>query len=88
MAYVQPSSGPGTVFVQPVRVGRRKNFGTLGSMEGSMSVCIGYTTDGKMAVWVPVKQLEMIRGAVQRARNRLFYKLLKRIIAYYERSAA
>lgn len=80
---------PGRVFIEPVRkAGRQRNFGSLASVQGHMTICLGYTPDGHQAVYIPIRQAEMIRSRARRATNSPLYRLLKRITQHYENSAA
>jgi hypothetical protein len=85
MSVMASHNKPGVVFVQQVRAGRRKHFGTTAIVEGHLSICIGYTDDGTVAVFAPIKQLKHIRGAVVTAEKRLSYRALKFLMDRYER---
>lgn len=73
------------VFVLPHGgIGRRKNFGTIGIVEGHQVMCLGYTADGKNVVYAQLSQLKQIGVSIDRATRDPFYRLLRRLMSRYE----
>lgn len=80
---------PGKVFVEPVRhVGRKRNFGSLCSVQGQMAICLGYTPDGMHAVYIPLRHAEAVRARARAANRSMLYRILKRLVQHYERQHA
>ncbi len=85
MSRYSHSDAPGQVVMLPAKPGRRTHFGALAALDGGkLMVCIGYTADGRSAAYVPMLQLESLKGTYRRASRKPMYRLLKRIIAHYE----
>lgn len=88
MSHIATDTKPGRVVIVPAvgkaRGGARKNFGALCWIEGNMMICIGYTDDGKEAVYAPFDTMRLIRGAVKQKEKKMLYKVLKRLIQHYE----
>ncbi len=84
MSYLASSNQPGLVFIEDVSRGRRKNFGTLAYKQGQMSMCIGYTEEGKQAVYAPLTQLKDISRKTDKASRKLSYRIASWVMSRYQ----